>query len=285
MTAKQKAAREKFKKVVAEAAKLRKKNPKLTQAQAVKQAFAINYSKAGESKKVAAPKKKSAHKKKSAPKKVGYKYDRTSNLYEATALVKKYQKEGLKRQAAIKKANFEVAKSKLSGIKNKYTNKQLEKIANDYAYVTSGDVDKLTYRLLDKDNTEKLLPVYLKSIFDFEKKYKTKISGIKKKAGAASSKVKAKKGKSTEMHTDTKSHNVNIRVVSGMDSVNDQAIRQLHDAGSKLISWNKILRLLEDKKLKTSGVEKTMLMIDIKRVKSAIKEQKTHMKELQKHIK
>ena len=41
MTAKQKAAREKFKKVVAEASKLRKKNPKLTQAQAVKQAWAI----------------------------------------------------------------------------------------------------------------------------------------------------------------------------------------------------------------------------------------------------
>ena len=41
MTAKQKAAREKFKKVVAEAGKLRKKNPKLTQAQAVKQAWAM----------------------------------------------------------------------------------------------------------------------------------------------------------------------------------------------------------------------------------------------------
>lgn len=50
MTAKQKAARMKFKKVVAEASKLRKKNPKLTQAQAVKQAWAIQYSKEGKSK-------------------------------------------------------------------------------------------------------------------------------------------------------------------------------------------------------------------------------------------
>lgn len=41
MTAKQKAARAKFKQVVAEAKKLRNKNPKLTQAQAVKQAWAI----------------------------------------------------------------------------------------------------------------------------------------------------------------------------------------------------------------------------------------------------
>jgi len=45
MTAKQKANRERFKKVVAEAKKLRKKNPKLTQAQAVKQAWAIMYTK------------------------------------------------------------------------------------------------------------------------------------------------------------------------------------------------------------------------------------------------
>jgi len=45
MTAKQRAARAKFKAVVAEAKKLRKKNPKRTQAQAVKQAFAISYGK------------------------------------------------------------------------------------------------------------------------------------------------------------------------------------------------------------------------------------------------
>lgn len=60
MTAKQRAARAKFKAVVAEAKKLRKKNPKLTQAQAVKQAWAISYSKAGKSKVGAAPKKKAA---------------------------------------------------------------------------------------------------------------------------------------------------------------------------------------------------------------------------------
>lgn len=62
MTAKQKAAREKFKKVVAEAKKLRAKNPKLTQAQAVKQAWAIDYSKKRSGKVAAAPKKKVAKK-------------------------------------------------------------------------------------------------------------------------------------------------------------------------------------------------------------------------------
>lgn len=43
MTAAQKKNVERFKKAAAEAKKLRKKNPKLTQAQAVKQAFAILY--------------------------------------------------------------------------------------------------------------------------------------------------------------------------------------------------------------------------------------------------
>ena len=45
MTAKQRAARAKFKAVVKEAGKLRKKNPSLTQAMAVKQAWAISYGK------------------------------------------------------------------------------------------------------------------------------------------------------------------------------------------------------------------------------------------------
>jgi hypothetical protein len=45
MTAKQRAARAKFKSAVTEAKRLRKKNPSLTQAQALKQAFAISYSK------------------------------------------------------------------------------------------------------------------------------------------------------------------------------------------------------------------------------------------------
>lgn len=54
MTAKQKANRERFKKVVAEAKKLRAKNKKLTQSEAVKQAWAIMYKKPG--KKVGATK-------------------------------------------------------------------------------------------------------------------------------------------------------------------------------------------------------------------------------------
>lgn len=58
MTAKQKANQERFKKVVAEAKKLRKKNPKLTQAQAVKQAWAISYTKKRTKKAVGVTKKR-----------------------------------------------------------------------------------------------------------------------------------------------------------------------------------------------------------------------------------
>jgi len=85
MTAKQKANRERFKKVVAEAKKLRKKNPKLTQAQAVKQAWAIMYSKkrakvaeVGATKKKKTVKKK-AFKKKTAKKSTSYHKDTKSH--------------------------------------------------------------------------------------------------------------------------------------------------------------------------------------------------------------
>ena len=80
MTAKQKAARAKFKAIVKEASKLRKKNPKLTQAQAVKQAWAISYGKkrAG----VGATKKKATKKK--AATKVKAKKSRSTEMHTDT---------------------------------------------------------------------------------------------------------------------------------------------------------------------------------------------------------
>ncbi len=78
MTDAQKKARARFKKAIDEAAKLRKKNPKLSQAEAVKKAWAILYGKertiggpAKKAAKKAAPRKAAA--KKSAPKKAGKK--------------------------------------------------------------------------------------------------------------------------------------------------------------------------------------------------------------------
>lgn len=145
MTTKQKANQERFKKVVAEAKKLRAKNPKLTQAQAVKQAWAIMYKKAGKSVKVNGVLEKLKSKAVKAKKNIAYKIiDKTkvsANAAEKTAL-----------------------------------NKAKKIIQNTYL--------------------------------------------------GAATKVKAKKPKSTsEMHTDTKSHNVNIKVVSGIN----QNINTLND--------------------------------------------------------
>jgi len=123
MTAKQRAARAKFKAALAEAKKLRQKNCKLTQAQAVKQAFAI------------------------------------INEKERRNPIKKIKKTVSDSLAKFKKG--------------------------------------------------------------FEKGYYGEDYGKnrrRRKVGAAPTNVKAKKGKRTsEMHTDTKSHNVNIRVMSGVD--------------------------------------------------------------------
>jgi len=63
MTDAQKKSRARFKAAVSEAAKLRKKNPRLSQAEAVKQAWAILYGKAKTTKKIAGPAKKKATKK------------------------------------------------------------------------------------------------------------------------------------------------------------------------------------------------------------------------------
>jgi hypothetical protein len=154
MTAKQKANQARFKKVVAEAKKLRKKNPKLTQAQAVKQAWAMTYSKKDVS--VGATKKKISANQMDKGRKV--------EIRPASKYSKKYIVWDLKSDQIFANEKF-----------------------NSY-----------------------------QEAIDFINQNEMVISGIKRKS--APTKVKAKKGKRTsEMHTDTKSHNVNIRVMSGID--------------------------------------------------------------------
>jgi hypothetical protein len=89
MTAKQKAARARFKSAIAEAKKLRAKNPKLSQAQAVKQAWAILYSKDKPAKKVGSVKKKAAPKKKAAVKKAAPKKRAASKKISEKAILNK----------------------------------------------------------------------------------------------------------------------------------------------------------------------------------------------------
>ena len=151
MTAKQRAARAKFKAVVKEATKLRKKNPKLTQAEAVKQAWAIRYSKDRKGEKL------------------GYSKEREKLHKNATAWLKKRKK-----------------------------------------------IDA------DKSKKDRVSLAYQQAPFG-----KPGVGAIKKKAAT---KVKAKKSKRTsEMHTDTKSHNVNIRVISGIGNIGQKFTRISND--------------------------------------------------------
>lgn len=204
MTAKQRQARAKFKAAIKEAGKLRKKNPKLTQAEAVKQAWAILYSKERKGKKI------------------GYSKEREKLHKNATAWLKK--------------------RKKLDANKSKK-----DRVSLAYQQAPFG---------------------------------RPGVGAIKKKSAT---KVKAKKGKSTEMHTDTKSHNVNIRVISGINSNTIQEIKRINEL---LERWQRILFNLENqKKLEKNFTNKKLLSREIMKVKNVIKDLKKNISNLKKHIK
>jgi len=186
MTAKQKAARAKFKQVVAEAKKLRKKNPKLTQAQAVKQAWAI-------------------------AKKVG-----------AIKIIEKGES-----KSARPSATYQQKRTKAG-----------------------------TYSGLKK------------------------VGAVKKKA--------AKKSVAKSYHKDTKSHNVNIRVVSGVKH-NEKIIKAYKETLGRIRYYETTIDMfkLAIKKAKERGLTPYMvksLKDDIKKSTNIVKELKIHARELKKHL-
>jgi hypothetical protein len=179
MTAKQKAARAKFKAVVAEAKKLRKKNPKLTQAQAVKQAWAIEYSKSG--------------KKKPAKKKVG-----------AIKIVEKGESKKTK-----PKATYQVkrtAKGTYKGLKKVGAVRKTQDVWEVYGYYPTGK--EVVYTASNSNEAKSIVKDYKKNEpyirFTIAPKRLKKVGAVKKKSASKSS-----------YHKDTKSHNVRISVVSG----------------------------------------------------------------------
>jgi hypothetical protein len=91
--------------------------------------------------------------------------------------------------------------------------------------------------------------------------------------------------KATTMHKDTKSHNVNIRVMSGIGALSSSMITNLKEAHNKLIHWQKALIMLENTRKSLPATMKKYNSMDIKRVKEAIKEQKIHIAQLKKNIK
>jgi|688.fasta_scaffold503972_2 hypothetical protein len=222
MTAKQRAARAKFKAVVAEAKKLRKKNPKLTQAQAVKQAFAISYSKAGKSKVGAVKKSK----------------------YEVGDLVYSYQNKDYKAPISYKKF---VPWESLSKPNAK---------------------DKFVYKLNIKGGYSNYI--------NEESLSKSALGAVKKKSAT---RVKAKKSRSTEMHTDTKSHNVNIRVVSGIEKLSNKMLDEANSILNK-ISNLEVARDRIESRLKYKQFDKD----DIPKAKAALKIYKDHIRLLKRQL-
>jgi len=163
MTAKQKAARAKFKQVVAEAKKLRKKNPKLTQAQAVKQAWAI-------AKKVGAIKIIEKGESKKAKPKATYQQKRTkkgtySGLKKVGAVKKKAAKKSVAKKSATKSSYHKDTKSHnvnirvVSGIKRE-----------------TGYIGKLIIKKYTLSEIKKLNPIYFEKGKDkFHGVYKRKL--------------------------------------------------------------------------------------------------------------
>ena len=166
MTVKQKAARAKFTKAIAEAKKLRAKNPKLTQAAAVKQAFAILYSK-DKTKKVGAVKKKAAPKKKAAVKKAAPK---------KKAAVKITEKDILNKIHKVKR-NVE----KLDEAQHSHMIGNIKK-GSKYIYYLGFAIEKKPIEIITERNKNKKAHIYKTTfgIFHTLKDAKKYISDVKK---------------------------------------------------------------------------------------------------------
>lgn len=121
-------------------------------------------------------------------------------------------------------------------------------------------------------------------VIDQKKKLaKKKVGVIKKKVLHSPLKKKAVK-KPISTHKDTKSHNVNIKVVSGIGNI---AIEKYKKVNSDIIKLeNALAKNIETSKkfqYKTPFWKKYFLVKN-KKIKSFIKELKTHARELKKHI-
>jgi len=125
-------------------------------------------------------------------------------------------------------------------------------------------------------------------------KSKLQLAPDEKKLGKVEAKRKQTKSKNysvnvkpkpkTSYHKDIKSHNVNIRVISG---INGNLISDIKDKLDLLNKWNKILEKLNSdlKSPSVTKLEKTLLRNDIYRVKNVIKDLKTDISKTQKKVK
>lgn len=101
-------------------------------------------------------------------------------------------------------------------------------------------------------------------------------------------KVKAHVRRVAGLHKDTKSHNVNIRVVSGIGAVAKHTLDELNKAISKYYQYKEIIdNINKDLKEKPNmpSYQKKELRDTKKTFTSLMKEQKIHIAQLKKHIK
>jgi hypothetical protein len=133
--------------------------------------------------------------------------------------------------------------------------------------------------LKKKAAVKKVAPVKAAPTKTTIKKYNsvTTVSGIKK---AAAKKV-------TGSHKDNKSHNVNIRVVSGVDSIRNETIKDIEETKKIILDQSALLeRLQEAYKKSKSKINKEMIMMDIKTLKlNFIPHNKRYLKDLQNTLK
>lgn len=116
----------------------------------------------------------------------------------------------------------------------------------------------------------------------------TKLTKMKKTSKKVGAKAKAKKAPVRSTHKDTKSHNVNIRVVSGFDD------SDLMDRINRLIKFNKEIekyildlnhRIKTDKSDTFVLLQKSRAMAAVKRYKDLLADNKKYLASLKKHIK
>jgi len=94
--------------------------------------------------------------------------------------------------------------------------------------------------------------------------------------------------KAESIHKDTKSHNVNIRVMSGIGKVAKHTLEELNKAISKYYQYKEIIdNINKDLKEKPNmpSYQKKDLRDTKKTFTSLMKEQKIHIAQLKKHIK
>ena len=117
---------------------------------------------------------------------------------------------------------------------------------------------------------------------DFYYQVKT---GAAKKVGAVKKVMPAKKASS--MHKDTKSHNVNIRVVSGVNGIKNQAFNEIEETKNLIVEQTLLLEsITKAYKNSKSIANKKALMSDIKTLKNIFIPHNTkYLKSLQMAVK